>query len=156
MSEKLFEEIAKSELKVEFYKEVIHLFTLFKFRFQEESQNISFPKIQRGLQYLVSKRFIASPKTPLNVIESFQLESVWNNFGLSKDEVNPRHFYTACIFENEYSFCLFSSLKSIDLVKENIPPGNRTYLMDATFSMVPQGCFKQHLVIYILYFDEVS
>lgn len=27
--------------------------------------------------------------------------------------------------------------------------------MDATFKIVPKGCFKQFLVIYIEYFEEV-
>lgn len=77
-------------------------------------------------------------------------------FGLTKDDANPMHFFTACIAEENYSFCLFSSEKSINLVKENIQPAQRRYLMDATFKIIPKGCFKQLLIIYIEYFGEVS
>ncbi|XP_073825748.1 uncharacterized protein [Musca autumnalis] len=56
--------------------------------------------------------------------------------------------------EADFNYCIFSSRKSIDIIKENIPFG-RTYLVDATFSIVPQGCFKQTLVIYIQYFDDI-
>lgn len=116
---------------------------------------MTFSKIQRGLQKIVSKNLVTSPKNALEVIEAFNLENVWNDFGLSKDYLNPRHFFTAAIKEENYSFCLFSSLKTIYLIKENIPPSKRTYLIDATFKIVPYGCFKQLLVIYIEYFEEV-
>lgn len=99
---------------------------------------------------------LISPKNAVQVIESFNYEAVWTQFGLTKDEDNPRHFFTACIKEENNSFCLFSSLKSIELIKENIQPSQRTYLMDATFKIVPHGCFKQLLIIYIAYFDEVG
>lgn len=111
--------------------------------------------MKRNLQYIVSKNLITSPTSALQIIESFNLEGVWTEFGLSKDKANPMHFFTACIIEEDFTFCLFSSLKTIELVKENIQPAQRRYLMDATFKIVPKGCFKQLLVIYIEYFEEV-
>ncbi|XP_046806265.1 uncharacterized protein LOC124419747 isoform X2 [Lucilia cuprina] len=122
---------------------------------QADTKNVIFSKLQRGLQKIISKNLITSPKNALQVIEAFNLENVWNDFGLSKDEMKPRHFFTAAIDGESYSFCLFSSLKSIDLIKENIPPTKRTYLIDATFKIVPHGCFKQLLIIYIEYFEEI-
>lgn len=103
----------------------------------------------------MNKNMVTSPKNALQIIEAFNLENIWYSFVITKDDANPRHFYTACIIDEKYFFCLFSSLKAIDLVKENISHEKRTYLMDATFEIVPQGCFKQLLVIYIEYFDEV-
>lgn len=123
---------------------------------QDDTKNIVFPRIERGLQYIVSKNLVTSPKTSVQVIEAFNSEHVWNKFGLTKDTKKPLHFFTACIADEMYTFCLFSSLKMIDLIKENIPPAKRQYLMDATFKIVPHGCFKQLLVIYIEYFEEVS
>lgn len=103
-------------------------------------------KIRRGLQYIVSNNFIVAPKNVVQVIEAFQQESIWKSFGLSED----------CLYRREsVSYCLFPSLKSMDLIKENISSGNRTFLMDATFNMVPQGCFNQNLV-YIQYFNEIK
>lgn len=132
----------------------------FKQRFlyskQDDTKNLSFSKIQRGLQKIVSRNLVTSPKTALQTIEAFNLEHVWNDFGLSKDNLKPRHFFTAAIKEENYSFCLFSSLKTIDLIKGNIPASKRTYLMDGTFKIVPHGCFQQLLVIYVEYFEEVS
>lgn len=123
--------------------------------FQEETKSIQFSKIRRGLQYIVSKTFVNSPDSPLQVIEAFNLESVWTSFGLTKDKANPLPFYTACIFEDQkHAFCIFSSLKIISEIKENIPPPNRKYLIDGTFKIVPKGCFNQLLVICIQYFDR--
>lgn len=123
---------------------------------QDDTKNVDFARIKRGLQYIVSNNLVTSPKTTAQVIEAFNFENVWTNFGITKDKENPRHFFTACIADEMYSFCLFSSLKTIDLIKENILPAKRTYLMDATFKIVPHGCFKQLLVIYVEYFEEVK
>lgn len=108
------------------------------------------------MQKIVSKNLVTSPKNAVQVVEAFNLENVWNDFGLSKDDSNPRTFFTAAITEETYSFCLFSSLKTVDLIKENISPQKRTYLVDGTFKIVPYGCFKQLLVIYVEYFEEVK
>lgn len=67
---------------------------------QDDAKNISFSKIRRGLQDIVSKHYIPSPKTGLDFIEAFQLESVMANFGITKDEAKPEHFFTACVFVN--------------------------------------------------------
>ena len=51
---------------------------------------------------------------------------------------------------------LSSSQKIIKLITENIPPENRKYLIDATFNIVPRGCFNQLLIIYTKYIDDIS
>lgn len=83
------------------------------------------------------------------------MKSVWESYGLSQDIDDPKPFFTACISEADFLFCIFSSQKSLKLVKENVSESERKWLMDATFKIVPNGCFKQLLVIYIEYFDEV-
>lgn len=49
----------------------------------------------------------------------------------------------------------FASSEIINLIEKNIPIGSRDYLMDATFRIVPVGCFRQLLVIYIAYQKQI-
>lgn len=128
----------------------------FWIRLQNDTKNIEFLKIKRGLQYIAAKNFVSSPKSALDVVEAFNIENVWTQYGVSKDCDNPEHFYTASISDKDYSYCIFSSQKSIHLIRENISPTNRKFLIDATFKPVPRGCFNQLLIIYVEYFDEVQ
>lgn len=109
-------------------------------RHQNATKDIDFARIRRGLQYIASKNFVSSPKCPLEVVEAFNLQNVWESYGLSQQDI---------------AYCIFSSQKSIKLIEENILPVKRTFLMDATFKIVPRGCFTQLLVIYIEYMEEV-
>lgn len=124
-------------------------------RHQNATKDIDFARIRRGLQYIASKNFVSSPKRPLEVVEAFNLQNVWESYGLSQDVDDQKHFFTACINEEDFAYCIFSSQKSIKLIEENILPVKRTFLMDATFKIVPRGCFTQLLVIYIEYMEEV-
>lgn len=128
----------------------------FWIRLQNDTKNIEFLKIKRGLQYIAAKNFVSSPKSALDVVEAFNIENVWTQYGVSKDCDNPEHFYTASISDKDYSYFIFSSQKSIHLIRENISPTNRKFLIDATFKPVPRGCLNQLLIIYVEYFDEVQ
>lgn len=121
----------------------------------EESKQLDFHRMQRGLQLLVAKTFVKSPTCAQEVVEAFQLESIYTNFGLTKHG-DPKHqFFIACIQGNNGSFCIFASKKIMLQIEENILPMNRTYIVDGTFSVVPNGCFKQLLIIHIEYFGKV-
>lgn len=109
--------------------------------------------MKRGLQKLTNKIFVKSPKSALEVTEVFKKTDIWNQFGVTKgDEQLP--FFKACIQEDDVKYCIFSSERIINIIKEFIPPHKREYLIDATFKIVPQGCFKQLLIMHVNYFDE--
>ena len=122
-------------------------------RDQDATKNLNFQKIKRGLQNLSGRIFAKSPQTAVEVTAAFQMEEIWNKFGLSKSD-DPRPFFKACIKEPDFAYCIFSSEKIINIIKEYIPPSKRKYLVDATFKIVPQGCFKQLLILHVDYFDE--
>lgn len=123
------------------------------YRDQEATKYLNYNKMKRGLQKITNKIFVKSPKSALEVTEAFRKENIWNEFGVTKgDEHLP--FFKACIQKDDFEYCIFSSDKIINLIQEFIPPGKRMYLVDATFKIVPQGCFKQLLIIHINYFDE--
>ncbi|KAI8120073.1 hypothetical protein CVS40_8612 [Lucilia cuprina] len=59
---------------------------------QNETKGIEFSKIRRGLQNIVSKNYVSSPRNALEVVEAFYLQKVWENFGLSQDIDDPKPF----------------------------------------------------------------
>lgn len=109
--------------------------------------------MKRGLQKITNKVFVKSPQTASDVSNTFRDEQIWNKFGVTKGMENTA-FFKACIEEDGISYCIFSSEKICSLITENIPLEKRMYLIDGTFKIVPQGCFKQLLIVYINYFDE--
>lgn len=126
------------------------------FSSQEATKNISFPKIQRGLQYLASTVFQTSPKTPADVQKAFNKESVFKNFGLCRQDQHQTPFFKVCHEQKDFAYCVFASDKCVQLIKENIPvTSNRKILIDGTFAVVPIGCFQQLLLINVEYLDRV-
>lgn len=126
-------------------------------RNQDASKNIAFARVKRGLQYLTSKVFVSSPKTVSEINEAFKNEALLKNFGLTRHEgLEKTPFFRVCYEEDNFAYCLFASEKIVSLIRENIPSANRKILVDATFSVVPIGCFKQLLLIHIEYFEKVS
>ena len=116
---------------------------------------MNFEKIQRGLQKIAGKVFVTSPKTAQDIVHAFQMESIWNQFGLTRHDI-PTSFYKACIEEEDFAYCIFGSDTTARLVTENIVRTERHYLMDGTFKIVPTGCFKQLLIIYVTYLENVN
>lgn len=112
-----------------------------------------YSRVQRTLERLASPTFLKSPKTPLEVIEAFQIESIWANYGLSRHKKQPRPFFKACISEPEFAYCIFASEAIMQGINDNISAGQRRYLIDGTFKVVPLGCFNQLIVIYIQYLE---
>lgn len=84
------------------------------------------------------------------------MEIIWNNFGLTKHADNPRPFFKACIEDGNSSFCIFVSEHCFQIIDDNILEGNRRFLIDGTFKIVPHGCFKQLLIIYVEYVEKVN
>lgn len=63
--------------------------------------------------------------------------------------------YIGSKIEDEFAFHVFGSHAIIKLVNENILTGQRNYLIDGTFKIVPRN-FTQLLIIAIEYKNDVS
>lgn len=59
--------------------------------------------------------------------------------------------------EKDFSYCIFSSSKSIQLIVDSLEPNERFYLIDGTFDMTPlNSLFKQVLIIHAQFGVKVS
>lgn len=108
--------------------------------------------MERQLRRLKDKPYPKAPKTEADIRNAFEDDRVMNDYGYNLNRTQP--IYIDTMKNGENSFCLFASLSSIKLIEEKIESG-RNYSMDATFSIVPHGCYKQFLIIYIEWRGDV-
>lgn len=104
--------------------------------------------MERNLRRIKNHSFPASPTSGDEIIEIFSSEDMINSFGKTKHE-SPTLFYKGTICNKSYTCTFFASDHIISLIGENIERNRRKYLMDATFKIVPVGCFSQILIIYV-------
>ncbi|XP_055308055.1 uncharacterized protein LOC129572155 [Sitodiplosis mosellana] len=126
---------------------------------ENQSASLALDKIERGLQKIKKG---ALPKTPESIDEinsAFQESAVIESYGqtlqlvdIDGEKLTERHLFFDVAIENkakEYSFCVFSSKTTIELIHRHIPLPERHILMDATFRIVPFGPFSQFFILYI-------
>lgn len=89
-----------------------------------------------------------SPTSVSEILSAYEIPDIFNVYGVSIHG-NEYVFYNGAVETTQYSFCVFSSKKTCELIERNIPPAERHILMDATFRTVPKGPFKQLLLMYI-------
>lgn len=93
------------------------------------------------------------PQDPVEIRSLFENPDVFAKYGYNLDQSAP--FYVDTVVKPQFSFVVFKSDSIIGIIKENIDPALRYYLIDGTFSCVPPG-FYQVLIISIEYQNDVS
>lgn len=131
---------------------MIHLFHTLR-RPRDEPRKISLKNISRSLRRFKSKPYPKVPKTRLQLQKSLNSSSVIRDFGFNLDETARLYFDT--VLAKDYLFTVFASNDIINIVKQNIEPGKRKYLLDGTFKVVPKQ-FYQLLIIAIEFKNDVS
>lgn len=67
-----------------------------------------------------------------------------------------KRFYIDTVVKENHFFTVFASKQIINLIKKFIKPGERNYLTDGTFKIVPITKYYQLLIINIGYKNDVS
>lgn len=122
---------------------------------QSGTSDVDYNKIGRTLRRQKNKAYPSSPQSGEDVAQIFQKPDLMRKFGYSKHDV-PKMLYKGTIVENEFVCTFLASETIIALIEENIDVDRRRYLIGATFKIVPIGCFKQLLIIYVEYIESVS
>lgn len=100
-------------------------------------------------------RFGKSPVSPQEIQTAFQNQDLRDELGASLfGEKAP--LFNDILIEKDFCNCVFSSAKSIALIKEYIEPNKRFFVMDATFRVTPIGEFEQVLVLYVQFGIKVK
>lgn len=129
------------------------------FSCRNQGASINLEKVERGLQKIKKGALPVIPSTVDEINEAFSKECVFDTYGstlqtidLDGRDLEKKHSFFDGAFENkakQFSFCVFSSKATIQLIKRHIPVHQRHILMDATFRVVPMGKFKQLFILYI-------
>lgn len=93
------------------------------------------------------------PQNPAELRSLFEKPDIFAKYGYNLDGSAP--FYVDTVVKHQFSFSVFKSNSVIEIIKENINPTQRHYLIDGTFSCVPPG-FYQILIISVEYQNDVS
>lgn len=117
---------------------------------------LTFKKVKRQLYRLRDKKYPKRPKTDEEIQNSLKDPVLFEEFGQTLDKKHPLYI-DSVIEEGKYSFHVFTSLAMIGMVQKYILPGQRKYLMDGTFTVVPEQFRKtgQLLIIAIEYKNGV-
>lgn len=115
----------------------------------------SFDHYARTLRDCRKSRFGRSPLSAMEIKTAFDNAIIRNDLGCSLFGQNEP-LYNDILIEKDFTNCVFSSAKSIALIKEFVEPHERFFLMDATFRVTPIGDFEQVLVLYVQFGIKVS
>lgn len=93
------------------------------------------------------------PKQCEEIKKSFEDANILEKYGLTLDEKSQ--LYADTFVSSDHSFCVFKSQYVIDLIKSQIIPNHRRYLLDGTFKTAAKP-FKQLLTKSLQYEHKVS
>lgn len=132
------------------------IFLLILFQIQSR-QNFKRPyeSMQRNLRQIRVQGLPKPPATCKEIESAFERAEIREKFSYTHHKDRKEVFYNGCYENKSFSYCVFSSKKSIINIQNHVPVENRTILMDATFAIVPLGCFTQILIIYASYSGKV-
>lgn len=115
-----------------------------------------FEKISKSLSNWRKEKYDVSPKTCEEIRKAFENPVTLNDLGTS---LHRQHglIYNGVHEEKDYSYCVLSSPKSIELITSNLEEQERFYLIDGTFRITPMcSVFKQVLIIHAQFGIKVS
>lgn len=113
---------------------------------------LKFTDIERSLRQNRSKVMPASATTVAAILAAFAKPTIMRSFGRSLHD-NPELFFNTAFANDDFSYCIMSSATIVQLILGQNDISN--YRIDVTFPLVPCGCFKYLLIIYVEYDKKV-
>lgn len=116
---------------------------------RNQDATIDYNSKKRTIQRLKRGILPRNPTTVDAIQKAFDDAKVMATYGHSLHVDKPFRFFDGTVETKDYSFCVFSSKATVQLIEKKIEISKREILMDATFRIVPVGPFKQLLILYI-------
>lgn len=95
---------------------------------RNQNAHIDFTKKKRTLQRLKRGTLPKNPTTVAEILAAFILPAVFSTYGKSLHENEDLPFYNGAVETKKFSYCVFSSRKTIELIEKHIPVENRQIL----------------------------
>lgn len=115
----------------------------------------TFSEFKKTLTNIRKRRYGKNPTNGEEVLAEFQKEEVLRDYGYSLLQDHGK-LLNDVIITKTYENCIFSSAKSIALIKENVPEHKRFFILDGTFYITPKGVWKQVLILHARFGSKVS
>lgn len=113
--------------------------------------HLPYKVVERTMLRRIRGNLPANPVTLADMKIALESEAVKSQFGTVAGEP----FFDNMIIKADYAFTVFSAKPIVNAIEKKIPPINRNFLIDATFSIVPNSPFSQILVLHVQYFAQV-
>lgn len=114
---------------------------------------LNFNSVEATINRLKSKKCPELPAEPEALKKAFEDPETLNKFGMNL--INKDRLFLHGEVNENFSYQIFASIRTIDFIKRKIAAGQRRYLIDGTFKIVPKP-FSQVLIISIEYRNNVS
>lgn len=109
---------------------------------------IAFATIEKSLKMLRKSKYQSSPKTIEDIRIAFENREIIDDIGTSLHREHGKIF-NLVHEDKDYSYCVFSSPKSIQLFVDEVDDDEHFLLIDGTFRITPMcDIFKQVLIIH--------
>lgn len=109
---------------------------------------LDFKKIAKTLTNWRNEKYETSPKTCEDIRKAFENPVTLADLGTSLHKDHGL-IYNHLHEQKEYSYCVLSSPKSIEIMNKELEENERFFLIDGTFRITPMcKVFKQTLIIY--------
>lgn len=109
---------------------------------------------ERTFNRLRARGVPTTPNSPEEIKLAFARPDIFECYGKTDHTDSREIFFDHVHVGMDFSYCIFSSKKIMQHI-EKTPIGDRHYLIDATFKVVPFGCFTQLLIIHVGKYDTV-
>lgn len=113
--------------------------------------------VNRQLYRLRTASLPPNPKTPADIIESFNIPAIMEQYGTAVaafgKEASP--FFREVHVDPDFAYAIFASQPIIDQMA-TLTPERRHFYLDGTFKVVPYGQFTQLLIIHTEFYEKVN
>lgn len=113
---------------------------------------LNYDKAMVTLNRLKSKKHPPIPSSLEKTRDVLNTKANLVKYGNTLDRKNK--FYVDTVVAEAYTFTIFVSFKTVNMIKRYIKPAERRYLLDGTFKIRPK-LFYQLLIIAIEYKNDV-
>lgn len=110
-----------------------------------------FSEFKKTLSNLRAQKYGSAPTNGKEIRNSIERNSLTElEYSLLRDEEGKLHkLLNEVVITDKFENCIFSSAKTLSLIKEYTEVEQRFFILDGTFRITPKGIWQQILILQI-------